>query len=193
MADDWTMGALANQDSYDPFAAEKFVNPVAQGLVGTAIGAVLAPGRALQSTEPITSEQMIKPAADLAMMTTLGAGAVPQEANTLNMGIKAYHSASPFAKSTSFQAQLAQAAWARSPPKINISRSRSCPARARSRPAPCEPPRTILHSRKRSASRRKSHANMSRPIRRKHANQPNGDSYGAVSHYGNDPQSHTAH
>jgi hypothetical protein len=92
MADDWTMGALADQDSYDPFAAEKFVNPVAQGLVGTAIGAVLAPGRALQSTEPITSEQMIKPAADLAMMTTLGAGAVPQEANTLNMGIKAYHS-----------------------------------------------------------------------------------------------------
>ena len=35
-------------------------------LAQEAMGAVLAPGRALQSTEPITTEEMIKPAADLA-------------------------------------------------------------------------------------------------------------------------------
>src|SRR6185312_13801657 len=65
--------------------------PILQHL-GSSIGKVfMAPGQALQSTTPMTSEDMIKPAADLAMMTTLGAGAVPQDANALNMGIKAYH------------------------------------------------------------------------------------------------------
>src|SRR6185312_4188319 len=69
-------------------------NPVSNVVGGLArgIGKVfMAPGQALQSTTPMTSEDMIKPATDLAMMTTLGAGAVPQDANALNMGIKAYH------------------------------------------------------------------------------------------------------
>ena|SRR5258705_336138 len=39
----------------------------------------------------MTSDQMIAPAMDMAGMTTLGAGAVPAEANSLRMGIKAYH------------------------------------------------------------------------------------------------------
>src|SRR6185437_16727922 len=69
-------------------------NPVSNVVGGLASGigkVFMAPGQALQSTTPMTSGDMIKPAADLAMMTTLGAGAVPQEADALNMGIKAYH------------------------------------------------------------------------------------------------------
>jgi hypothetical protein len=35
VSDDYTMGDLAAQDTYDPFAAEKFVNPLASALVHT--------------------------------------------------------------------------------------------------------------------------------------------------------------
>ena len=55
------------------------------------INAMMAPGQALASTTPITSEQMVAPAVDMAGITTLGAGAMPAEANSLRMGIKAYH------------------------------------------------------------------------------------------------------
>ena len=74
---------------------ETYANPAVSSLlsqVGAAVArGFMAPGQALASTTPITSDQMIAPAMDIAGMTTLGAGAVPQEANTLNMGIKAYH------------------------------------------------------------------------------------------------------
>ncbi len=62
-----------------------------RGLAAALMNTLAAPGKALQSTTPIATDEMIKPAADIAMMTTLGAGAIPAEANTARMGIKAYH------------------------------------------------------------------------------------------------------
>jgi len=87
------MGDLAATDVYNAFdvpleqAYDRRLDQTWPGqLAQDAIGAVLAPGRALQSTEPITTEQMIKPAADLAGLVTLGAGAVPAGANELRAG-----------------------------------------------------------------------------------------------------------
>jgi len=90
MADDnrLMLDALKDQEAMQP---ETYVNPVANALFHSGVNALLAPGRALQSTEPLTSEQMIAPAADMASMMTLGAGAAPASANELRMGIKAYH------------------------------------------------------------------------------------------------------
>ena len=67
------MGDLAATDVYSAFDVpleqtyDRRLDETWPGrLAQDAIGAVLAPGRALQSTEPITTEQMIKPAVDLA-------------------------------------------------------------------------------------------------------------------------------
>jgi hypothetical protein len=62
-------------------------------IVQDAASAVMAPGRAYQSTpdNPITTEQMIKPSADLAGLATMGATAAPAMRNTTGMGIRAYH------------------------------------------------------------------------------------------------------
>ena len=61
-------------------------------LAQEAMGAVLAPGRALQSTEPITTEEMIKPAADLAGLVTGGSYTAPARKGASGAGIRAYHS-----------------------------------------------------------------------------------------------------
>ena len=45
MSDDWGMGSLAQQDEYDPFAAEKFVNPAVQGMMGGIADQVKVPGQ----------------------------------------------------------------------------------------------------------------------------------------------------
>jgi hypothetical protein len=70
---------------------ETWENPIAHNLVHSVINGLMAPGRALASTEPMTSDQMIAPAMDMAGLATGGAGVVPAEANSLRMGIKAYH------------------------------------------------------------------------------------------------------
>jgi len=49
MSDTWSMGDLADQDSYDPFAAEKFANPV----VGSAVQGLLAPPPPRDPNSPI--------------------------------------------------------------------------------------------------------------------------------------------
>lgn len=77
----------ADQAAMSP---ETFVNPVADKMVRATVNGVLAPGRALNSTEPLTSDQMIAPAADMAGLITLGAGAVPAEANSLRAGVRPY-------------------------------------------------------------------------------------------------------
>jgi hypothetical protein len=95
------MGWLARQDGYDPDAFDvpgeqtydRRLDQTWPGrLVQEAMGAVLAPGRALQSTEPITTEQMIKPAADLAGLVTGGSYAAPAQKGASGAGIRAYHS-----------------------------------------------------------------------------------------------------
>jgi len=53
--------------------------------------ALMAPGRAYQSTEPITTEQMVAPAADLAGLVTLGAYGMPAVQGGAGVGIRAYH------------------------------------------------------------------------------------------------------
>jgi hypothetical protein len=50
--DDYTMGALAAQDSYDPFAAEKFVNPAVSGLISGAARDVAMPGQLASTPNP---------------------------------------------------------------------------------------------------------------------------------------------
>jgi hypothetical protein len=95
------MGWLARQDGYDPDAFDvpleqtydrRFDQTWPGKLAQEAIGAVLAPGRALQSTEPITTEQMIKPAVDLAGLVTGGSYAAPAQKGASGAGIRAYHS-----------------------------------------------------------------------------------------------------
>ena len=95
------MGWLARQDGYDPNAFDvpgeqtydRRLDQTWPGqLAQDAIGAVLAPGRALQSTEPITTEQMIKPAFDLAGLITGGSYAAPAQRGASGAGIRAYHS-----------------------------------------------------------------------------------------------------
>ena len=83
------IGDLARQDEYDvPLEQSSGVgwaNRVAERLPDTwparlardAMGAVLAPGRALQSDTPITSEQMIEPMANLAGLVMGGSYAKP--------------------------------------------------------------------------------------------------------------------
>jgi len=95
------MSWLARQDGYDPNAFDvpgeqtydRRLDQTWPGqLAQDAIGAVLAPGRALQSTEPITTEQMIKPAFDLAGLITGGSYAAPAQRGASGAGIRAYHS-----------------------------------------------------------------------------------------------------
>lgn len=43
-----SMGDLASQDEYDPFAAEKFVNPAVQGVMGGIAAQVAVPGQVMQ-------------------------------------------------------------------------------------------------------------------------------------------------
>jgi hypothetical protein len=64
----------------------------------TALGALMAPGEVLKNPGLMinpetgrTSDYAISRSADLAGMMTLGSGAIPAEANSLRMGIKAYH------------------------------------------------------------------------------------------------------
>ena len=95
------MSWLARQDGYDPNAFDvpgeqtydrRFDKTWPGQLAQDAIGAVLAPGRALQSTEPITTEQMIKPAMDMAGLVTGGSYAAPAQRGASGAGIRAYHS-----------------------------------------------------------------------------------------------------
>jgi hypothetical protein len=98
------IGDLARQDEYDvPLEQSSGVgwaNRVAERLPDTwparlardAMGAVLAPGRALQSDTPITSEQMIEPMANLAGLVMGGSYAKPATRDASGMGIRAYHS-----------------------------------------------------------------------------------------------------
>jgi hypothetical protein len=80
---------------YDPFAAEKFSNPVvSQVLVNlgkTAYSAVTAPGDALAGKLDPLSDEGARRVLDLAGFVTGGAGVVPAEAGALRAGIKAYH------------------------------------------------------------------------------------------------------
>jgi len=76
---------------YDPFAAEKFENPFVDKTLRGVGNALAFPGKVYQSQQPVSTEEMIGPAADIAGLTTLGAGAIPAEADSLRMGIKAYH------------------------------------------------------------------------------------------------------
>jgi hypothetical protein len=61
------------------------------------LSALMLPGDVYQGNVPAygadgrTSPQMIEGAANLGGMITVGAGAIPAEANSLRMGIKAYH------------------------------------------------------------------------------------------------------
>jgi hypothetical protein len=63
----------------------------------TALGALMLPGDVYQGNVSMygadgrTNPQVINRSADLAGMMTLGSGAIPAEANSLRMGIKAYH------------------------------------------------------------------------------------------------------
>lgn len=69
------------------------LDKLVKGMGAAAWNGFTAPGNALNSTpdNPVTTSQMIAPAANLASMVTLGAGAAPAEANSVNMGIRAYH------------------------------------------------------------------------------------------------------
>lgn len=81
-------GVLSSLEEADlpPSPVQKVANGVMRGVGQAVADAVMAPGRALNSTEPVTTEQLIKPAADMAGFVTLGAGAVPAEANALRVG-----------------------------------------------------------------------------------------------------------
>ena len=64
----------------------------------TALGAVMLPGEVYKNPGMMinpdtgrTSDYAINRSADLAQMMTLGSGAIPAEANSLRMGIRAYH------------------------------------------------------------------------------------------------------
>ena len=93
------MGDLATTDVYNAFDVpldqtyDRRLDQTWPGrLAQDAIGAVLAPGRVLQSTEPVTTEEMIKPAADLAGLVTGGSYAAPAQRGASGAGIRAYHS-----------------------------------------------------------------------------------------------------
>lgn len=71
-------------------AVPQFVYDIAEAMM--APGKVLKdPGLMINPETGRTSDYAIQKSADLAGMMTLGAGAIPAEANSLRMGIKAYH------------------------------------------------------------------------------------------------------
>ena len=96
MSDDGQMGSLASQDDYDPFAAEKFVNPA----VGPAIGNLLSlPQRAIENSQNALDTGNYNPAPVLEAATLpMGTGAiagVPVKGAEAVLGagpIRAYHS-----------------------------------------------------------------------------------------------------
>lgn len=93
------MGVLGSADAFGNYTPTKRQMGLLEKLgmtwparmVQSAMGAATLPGDVYAGRVNPNSDEAVGRAADLAGMLTLGASAVPAEANSLNMGIRAYH------------------------------------------------------------------------------------------------------